>query len=134
MIGLDTNVLLRYATQDDAVQSAQAQRFFDEQLKPGTNPGHISLVTLAECVWVLNSHFKATRQELIEFVQELLADPRFVVQDEFAVWHALEAIEDTPTLDLPDALIVFVDRLHGCSHTVTFDRRAARIPGMVLLD
>ena len=131
MIGVDTNVLLRYLTQDDAIQSAVATRFIESQLS-STTPGHVSLVTLAELAWVLGSRFRATAAEIVEMVSQLTSDARFEVQDDHAVWLAIEAVE-TLGVDLPDALISFVNRAHGCSHTVTFDQRAARIPGTTLL-
>ena len=131
MIGIDTNVLLRYLTQDDARQSALAARFIDRQLTTA-DPGHVSLVVLAELLWVLATRFRASRAEMIAVVTELLSDPRFAVQDERAVWLAVELAEKV-VIDLPEALIAFVNRTHGCERTVTFDVGASRIPGMTLL-
>ena len=131
MIGIDTNVLLRYLTQDDARQSRVATRFVEEQLTQ-VNPGHVSLVTVAETAWVLESRFAASQAEVVDLVSHLMSDPRFVVQDQRAVWLALEAVERS-AVDFPDALIAFVNREHGCTNTVTFDAKAARIPGMTLL-
>jgi predicted nucleic-acid-binding protein len=131
VIGIDTNVLLRYVVQDDRIQSPAAQRFVESQLSQ-QRTGYVSLPVLAECLWVLGSRYQATRAEQIEFVAELLSDPRFTVQDSRSAWLALEQAEVHP-IDLPDALIAFVNAHHGCSHTVTFDRRARAIPGMTLL-
>ena len=131
MIGVDTNVLLRYLTQDDATQSAVASRFIEYQLS-STTPGHVSLVTLAELAGVLGSRFRATAAEIVDMVSQLASDGRFVLQDDHAVWLAIEAVESLG-VDLPGALISFVNREHRCTHTVTFDQRAARIPGMTLL-
>jgi predicted nucleic-acid-binding protein len=131
VIGVDTNVLVRYLTQDDPRQSRLAVEFVEMQLS-ADHPGHISLVALAEMVWVLSSRFGASREQLITAVATLASDARFVVQDEPAVWLALEACEHE-TLDLPDALVRYVDRHHGCERTATFDRRAARYAGFQLL-
>ena len=59
MIGLDTNIILRYLLQDDPKQSRQANQVIDRQLSD-ENPGFISLVTVLEIVWVLKSLFKRT--------------------------------------------------------------------------
>lgn len=131
MIGIDTNVLLRYVAQDDPVQSAIAKRFVDGTLSIGQR-GYVSLPVLVECLWVLGSRYQATREELVEFVSELLSDARFEVQDGNAAWLALEQAEAS-NVDVADALITFVNTQHGCSRTVTFDRRARLIPGMTLL-
>jgi predicted nucleic-acid-binding protein len=59
MIGLDTNLLVRYLAQDDAVQSPQSNRIIDRQLSL-QEPGFISLATMIETVWVLGSRYKMT--------------------------------------------------------------------------
>jgi predicted nucleic-acid-binding protein len=78
LIGIDTNVLLRYVAQDEPAQAAVVRRFVERQLSPD-RPGFVSLITLAEVLWVLARHFDATTSEQIVFVSELLDDPRFVV-------------------------------------------------------
>lgn len=131
MIGIDTNVLLRYVAQDDPVQSAVARRFVDTTLSIGQR-GYVSLPVLVECLWVLGSRYQATRRELIEFASELLSDARFEVQGSDAAWLALEQAE-VSNVEIADALIAFLNAQHGCGRTVTFDRRARLIPGMTLL-
>lgn len=131
MIGVDTNVLVRYLVQDDARQAAIASRFIERELASG-RPGHVSLVVLAETVWVLQGSYGIGKAELIAMIATLAADARFVVQDADALWLALETCEQTDA-DLADALIRHVDGRHGCSHTVTFDKRASQSAGMVLL-
>ena len=132
MIGIDTNVLVRYFTQDDPVQGPLAQRFVLHTLSP-ENRGHVSLVCLAELVWVLNSRYRVSIEVIVDAISKLLVDARFLVQDARAVWAALDAYQQG-LAEFADALIAALDRQHGCLHTVTFDQRAARLPGMVLLE
>lgn len=131
MIGIDTSVLVRYLVQDDPRQAALAAQFFERELS-AERPGHLSLVALAETVWVLQARYGIGKADLVPMVATLAADARLVVQDADALWLALESCEDSDA-DLADALIRHVDAMHGCSHTVTFDKRAARLGGMVLL-
>ncbi len=131
MIGIDTNVLVRYLTQDDARQSSLATRLVEQRLS-AQSPGHVSLIALAETVWVLASHYRASASQLSAAVSALASDARFVVQDERAVWLALDACE-SGDIDLSDALIRYVDRGQGCATTVTFDRKASRHAGFELL-
>lgn len=131
MIGIDTHVLVRYFTQDDSKQFALVRRFLKERLHEDA-PGHVSLVVLAELVWVLISRYSASRDEIVAVLEGLLADSRLRVQDAMAVWAAVDEFEAT-SVDFADALIVAVDREHGSERTVTLDRRAARIEGMELL-
>ena len=63
MIGLDTNVLLRYIAQDDPKQSPRATQIMERRLTE-QEPGFVSLVTILEVVWVLKSLFKRSRQEI----------------------------------------------------------------------
>lgn len=132
MIGIDTNVLVRYFAQDEPRQSRQATRFVERELS-AAQPGHVSLVALAELVWVLRSRYAAAKDMVVDIVAHLLSDDRFVVQHDAATWAALDAYRDS-AVDFADALIAALDRASGCSHTVTLDRRAARIDGMRLLD
>jgi predicted nucleic-acid-binding protein len=131
VIGLDTNVLVRYFAQDDRVQSRASARFIEGTLSTEA-PGHVSLVALAELVWVLRASFAAQRAEVVSVVTQLLAGPQFVIQEPEAVWIAVDAFEQD-NVDFADALIAALDRRRGCSHTVTFDRAATRMPGVVML-
>ncbi len=131
MIGIDTNVLVRYLTQDDARQSLLAAHLIEQRLS-AQSPGHISLVALAETVWVLASHYRASAAQVIAAVATLASDSRFVVQHERAVWLALDACE-AGEVELSDALIRYVDKECGCVSTVTFDRKASRHAGFELL-
>jgi len=131
VIGLDTNVLVRYFAQDHPAQSALAARLIERTLN-AESPGHVSLVALAELVWVLRASFAAQRPEIVSVVTQLLAGPQFVLQEAEAVWVAIDAFEQGHA-DFSDALIAALDRHRGCDHTVTFDRGAARMPGVVML-
>jgi predicted nucleic-acid-binding protein len=132
VIGIDTNVLVRYFAQDDPKQSAIAVRLIERSLSPQAQ-GHVSLVALAELAWVLRTRFDAAKDTVIDIVTHVLADERFAVQSRPAVWAALDAYRHA-AVDFADALIAALDRAQGCTHTVTFDRRAARLEGVTLLD
>lgn len=131
MIGLDTNILVRYFAHDDPRQTPIAVRLVDEQLDRH-RPGHVSIVTLAELVWVLRSGYDAERELIVEIVGHMLADPRFAIQHPREVWMALDAYR-TSAVDFGDALIAALDRAAGSEATVTFDRGASRLPGVRLL-
>jgi predicted nucleic-acid-binding protein len=133
LIGLDTYVLVRYVAQDDRTQSAVATRLLERELTPD-DPGYISLVTLAEVVWVLVSVYGADRPTVLRVLEGLLGAPQLRVQDAEAAWLAvLDYREDTFKADFSDALIARLALAQGCRHTATFDRVAARQPGFQLL-
>ena len=131
MIGIDTNVLVRYLSQDDPKQSAVASRFIEGGLSAG-NPGFVSTITLCEIAWVLAESYGADRKRIRQVVESLLATKQLVIEQSELVWKALRAWEGVPA-DFSDALIGQFVIAHGGEKTVTFDRTAARLPGFELL-
>jgi predicted nucleic-acid-binding protein len=130
MIGLDTNVLVRYIMQDDAKQAALANRLIEGLTQ--ASPGYVSLVAIVELVWVLESAFDLTRQQVTDALRKLLAVNVFKVDRVAVVASALRSYVDG-TADVADCLIERSSALAGCRCTMTFDRAAAKSGGMVLI-
>jgi predicted nucleic-acid-binding protein len=131
VIGLDTNVVVRYLTQDDARQAAIASRLFEQELSV-ERPGFISLITLCELAWVLMDCYGVDKAHLLEIFEGLLGSRQIVVQEADLVWKALRAWERSPA-DFSDAVIGEVLVASGCERVVTFDKAAARLPAFELL-
>ncbi len=129
MIGLDTNVVVRYLVQDDPDQSPVASALIDELTE--TDPGYLSLVTMVEVYWVLRRAYKVGADRSSELLQGLLDARELRVDRDAVVRAALTASRGH--LDFVDAIIAELGRAAGCEHTVTFDRRAARDGAMHLL-
>lgn len=124
MIGLDTNILLRYLAQDDPAQSPRAAEIIRRRLTE-QEPGFICLVTILEIVWVLKSLYKRSRQEIANDIEMLLAADTLEIQNAQEVYHAVVALRNgTGTFE--DALIGSLGIWSGCSTTLTFDERAAQ--------
>jgi predicted nucleic-acid-binding protein len=130
MIGLDTNVLVRYLAQDEATQSARATRLIEQELCE-REPGFIGLVVLVESCWVLKRLYGATVDELRETVRDLLDTRQFVIEQRTVVLRAVARLGDGSG-DLADALIAEGAAEAGCGRVVTFDRLGVRL-GMELL-
>ncbi len=129
MIGLDTNVVIRYLVQDDPAQAALANEVF-EKLTP-RDRGFIALVTAVEVGWVLQRGYKVARQDVVEVLTRLIEAPELEFERPTILRRALALA--AAGADLGDAVIAESGRRAGCSHVVTFDRRAARQAGMELL-
>ncbi len=129
MIGLDTNVMVRYLVQDDPDQSAVASALIDELTD--TNPGYLSLVTVVELYWVLRRAYRIGAGRCAELLEGLL-DARELRVDRDAIVRAALTVS-RGGFDFADAVIVELGRAAGCDHTVTFDQRAARDGAMQLL-
>ena len=131
MIGLDTNVLVRYLAQDDAAQSARATRLIERELS-ARNPGLVSLVVLCELLWVLASAYAVQERDLVSIVERFLGAKELRVEAPQLVRQALAA--KTPSsAGLADILIGFSHQAQGAAETVSFDKRAAKLPGWRLL-
>jgi predicted nucleic-acid-binding protein len=93
MIGLDTNVLLRYVVQDDPVQSLRATEIITRRLTE-EEPGFVSLVMILQVVWVLKSLYKRSRQEIANDIEMVFAADTLEVQNEQEVYHAVVALRN----------------------------------------
>ncbi len=129
MIGLDTNVVVRYLVQDEPNQSAAASTVIDALTEKG--PGFLSLVTVVELYWVLRRAYKVSTARCVELVEGLLDARELRVDQDSIVRAALTA--SSGGLDFADAVIAELGRAAGCEHTVTFDQRAAQLDEMRLL-
>lgn len=131
MIGLDTNVVVRYLVQDDPTQSAAATRLMERVLS-AERPGLITCITLCEIVWVLAECYGADRERIESVIEGLLASRQLVVEDSDVVWNALSDWRAS-SADFSDALIGRRVLASGGEKTMTFDRAAAKLPGFELL-
>jgi predicted nucleic-acid-binding protein len=123
MIGLDTNVLVRFFTQDDPVQFRQARSFIQTQLSVD-EPGYVNLIVLVEFAWTLAKAYRFSKDEITSAVDALLDTAEIALQREEAVAAALRLCK-AADLDFVDALIAEVNRDAGCRETWTFDVRFA---------
>lgn len=134
MIGLDTNVLVRYLAQDEAKQAAIATRFIEQKLS-ATQPGLISLVVLVELCWVLKRLYSATENELVNTVADFLGAAQFHFEQREVVQTAAQRMRSSKNVKVgfTDLLVVEIAKTLGCSQTVSFDKNAVRSAGMTLL-
>ncbi|MEN9762230.1 MAG: hypothetical protein RI906_2056 [Pseudomonadota bacterium] len=130
MIGLDTNVLVRYIMQDDPRQSAKATRLI-ESLE-ADRPGFIGMVSIVELYWVLTSCYDLTNDQVLQALDLLLRTRQIVVDRADQVLRALKVFE-TGKADFADCLIERAAAAAGCEKTMTFDVSAARHAGMTLI-
>jgi len=129
MIGIDTNVLMRYLTNDDTAQSPRARELLTGRTTD--DPAFISTVTLVEAVWTLSTaRYGYAQAAILDVVAALASIETVCLQDSDAVLNAL-ATSRLTGCDFPDALIAEFGSQAGCDHTATFDTKAiAAIPAM----
>ncbi len=127
MIGLDTNVLVRYVTQDDLVQSAKASELIESLTT--ASPGFISLVSIVELVWVLQSCYQSAKSDVVMVLETLLRTRELTVEHAEIIWQALRKFVANKA-DFADCLIERCAHAAGCEYTATFDLNAIKTTGM----
>jgi len=130
MIGLDANIVVRYLVQDDPVESVIANDIFERRLTDG-EPGFLSVVALAEAVWVLDRTYRFETSEIVTALERLIGFKNLVIEHRPEVAKAFRMLEDGLG-SFADALIGALGTSAGCSATLTFDRAAAKLPGFAL--
>lgn len=130
MIGLDTNILVRFIMEDDPVQSRQVRHVIERKLTKH-NPGFVSLATVLETAWVLESVYTRSSHQVAEAIHRILQIETFIIQNEQEVYTAMIGLQNGQ--DFADVLIASLGLWAGCDTTLTFDRRASRLPGFELI-
>ena len=122
MRAVDTNVLIRLVTRDDAKQTAAAEAFV-------ANGAWVSLIVLVEAVWVLTSIYQRDARATATVIDMLLNHQKLSIQDAETAAAALARYRDTPQLGYSDCLVLEVARRAGHLPLGTFDRKLGRSEG-----
>lgn len=130
MIGLDTNVLVRYIMQDDPKQSPKAVELIESL--HGDNPGFVTVVSVVEIYWVLTSCYDLSNEQVKQALEALLRTKQILVDRADQVLRALRVFGDGKA-DFADCLIERMAAGAGCTRTMTFDVGAAKHAGMSML-
>lgn len=125
MIGLDTNVFVRYLVQDDVVQSNLANRLIEEAVA-AEKILWICQITLCETIWVLKKCYKLSNNEISHILQEILLIPQIKIENESVIASAIKDFEMNNNVGFSDCLIGRQNAHNGCEITYTFDKAAAK--------
>lgn len=126
MIGLDTNVIVRYLTQDDRRQAMRASAAIEGLT--AQSPAFISCIVLCEVNWVLQTAYGLSKVEIIAILEQMLAMAVFEIERADLCRKALKLYEDGKA-DFSDYLILRTAEAEGCSHVLTFDKNALKTEG-----
>ena len=131
MIGIDTNVLIRYLVQDDTRQARIAARRLEE-IEQSSQKGFLCSIVLCELTWVLESAYSYPRIVIGDVVEKLLLTEEFEVEHRDGVWAALDDFRNSKA-DFADCLIGQINRRAGCTHSLTFDKSLKHLSGFEVL-
>ena len=129
MLGIDTNVLVRFLVRDDEAQFDRARKLIKREVAAGRRV-FVSQLVLLETEWVLRSRYALRKIEIIGAVSGLLDATDVQFEDESAIEEALFVWKDA-VVDFADCLIGARNRRLGCRATATFDAKASALPGFI---
>lgn len=129
MVGIDTNVLVRFLVRDDEAQFEKARKLIKREVAAGSSV-LVNQLVLLETEWVLRSRYSLAKNLIIQAISGLLdaSDVRF--EDEQVIEEALFIWKDSAA-DFADCLIGAKNRRLGCRATATFDMKASKLPGFI---
>lgn len=131
MIGLDTNVLVRYLTQDDELQAKQAGELIRGYSgKDGSL--FINNVVMCELIWVLERGYKYTKSQISNVIKQIMSTKEFAFENLDNIWLALHEFEING-IDFSDALIGESNKGSRCEATYTFDQKASQLSTFLLI-
>lgn len=131
MKGVDTNLLVRYITQDDGAQSLLANHFFEKECSTDV-PACINGTVFCELTWVLESAYDYNRQDICKVIEQILRTREFSIPDPEIIWQSLWGYQHQGA-DFADHYIANMNIKSGCDLTYTFDKKAAKLDHFKLL-
>ena len=129
MLGIDTNVLVRFLVQDDEAQFEKARKLIKREVSAGRRV-FVNQLVLMETEWVLRSRYSVSKNQIIEAISGLLDANDVQFEDEPAIEEAIFIWKES-TADFADCLIGAKNRRLGCRATATFDLKALKLPSFI---
>ena len=131
MIALDANVLVRYLVDDDAEQAEAARTLLAELTTE--RPGFICREVTVELVWVLQRAYGFSRDRIATVLEKLVATEELQVESVDDVARAALRYRRGDA-GFSDLMIVAAAERSGARPLYTFDRKAAQLEGVTLLE
>ncbi|MGX6960588.1 MAG: PIN domain-containing protein [Rickettsia endosymbiont of Pentastiridius leporinus] len=125
MIGIDTNILIRYLTGDDEVRSIKATELI-EKYSGQENSILINNIVICELILVLEKGYKYSKEQIISVLKEIFSTVEFSFENHQILWLSVLEYENYKT-DFSDILIGKLNIFNGCNCTVTFDKAASEL-------
>lgn len=124
VVGLDTNLLVRFLTDDDADQANKVYEVFKQAEQDGSEL-YVPTLVVFELVWVLKSIYKFERSSILQILSDLISMPIFKFENISIIQSCIRDANNT-TFDLSDLLIVYSAKTCAVNSILTFDKKAAK--------
>jgi predicted nucleic-acid-binding protein len=129
MLGIDTNVLVRFLVRDDEAQFEKARKLIKREVVAGRRV-FVNQLVLMETEWVLRSRYTVPKHQIIEAISSLLDSADVQFEDEPAIEEAVFIWKDA-SADFADCLIGVRNKRMGCRATMSFDVKAPKLQGFI---
>lgn len=131
MIGIDTNILVRFITQDDSKQAEIASKFL-AKYSDRRSYLFVSNVVVCELIWVLTRAYKYPKRDILDVLEELFSSMEFAFEDINLLFNALVTFEESDA-EFPDTLISHIHTQNRCTKTYSFNKTASKLANWCLL-
>ena len=131
MMALDTNVVVRFLVRDERRQSQLVYARF-RKAESSREVLFVPLVVVLETIWVLESAYGKSRQEILNALEDLRGMPILEFEKDRVLQSLMQDGREN-AVDLSDLLMALAARSSGCSGVLTFDKKASRRPFFELL-
>ena len=125
MIGIDTNILVRYIANDDQEQSAIASKLL-KQYSGKEKSIFINNIVVCELIWVLERGYKYSKEQIIKALKIILSSVEFEFENHKIIFLATLEYEKNST-DFSDTLIGLINKKFDCIKTFSFDKEALKL-------
>jgi predicted nucleic-acid-binding protein len=132
MIGIDTNILIRYFTQDNLEQAQIVEQIIDNYAN-SPNSMFVNNIVMCELIWVLERGYKYSKEEIGQVIKQMLSTEEFAFENQELLWLTLNQYIQNK-LDFSDALIGELNKACGCAKTLTFDQAAIKANNFKLVE
>ncbi len=124
MKGIDTNILVRFLVSDDEIQSKKVYELF-KKVESENSSLFVSLLVILELIWVLESAYEISRQEIVESISDMLLMPILKFEHQ-SVLQQFTHFAPKNRYDLSDLVIAYSAKEQGCESVFTFDKKASK--------
>jgi predicted nucleic-acid-binding protein len=124
MKGVDTNILIRFLIGDDEQQTKKVYKIF-KKIESGNKELFVPLLVILELIWVLESAYEISRDEILDSISDFLLMPILKFEHQSALQQFILSAQGS-RYDLSDLLIAHSARINGCETVITFDKKASK--------
>lgn len=124
ILGLDTNVVVRFLVKDDEIQAQKVYALF-KKIEKNKGKAYLSLLVIQETIWVLESAYDFEKSDILNAIKDFKELSFIICESTETVLQFLEDAE-TSSYELSDLLIAYSSKTNGCDKVYTFDKKASK--------